>query len=226
MEGIFRHHGWESDMRFVKENNKENVTCAVTSSSKTCCWGTEQKIFKSGLEWTYASFSHFIFDILSLFFLFLSTTGAKHQQERDCVWLWWTKTQTTDQYVFWIKTQRIRFKVMEWRMEVGRALRVGRRKELWKIVARGQPTGWHLWSTRHCFYFLGSKVASSLSLFRVSLLKLDLANFNLEFGFVMHLLYKNAAFMPSSQYVDISEPLKITVNIQFLLCIPLWGITM
>ena len=122
---------------------------------------------KSGLEWTYASFSRFIFDILSLFFLFLSTTEAKHQQERDCVWLWWTKTQTTDQYVFWIKTQRIRFKVMEWRMEVGRALWVGSHEELWKIVTRGQPSGWHLWSARHGLYFLGSKVASSLSLFRV-----------------------------------------------------------
>lgn len=173
MEGIFSYHGWGSDVWFMKENNKENVACAETSSSKTCSWGTGQKIFKSGLEWTHASFSCFIFDILSLFFLFLSTTGAKHQQERDCVWLWWTKTQTTDQYVFWIKTRRIKFKVMEWRMEVGRALRVGRLKELWKIVARGQPTGWHLWSTRHCLYFLGSNIASSLCLFTESLQNLN-----------------------------------------------------
>lgn len=113
-------------------------------------------------------------------FLFLSTTGAKHQQERDCVWLWWTKTQTTDQYVFWIKTQRIRFKVMEWRMEVGRALWVGSHKELWKIVTRGQPTGGHLWSASHCLYFLRSKVVSSLSLFRVCLLKPELGKFHLE----------------------------------------------
>lgn len=122
-------------MRFVKVNNKGNVACAGTSSSKICSGGDEQKIFTSGLERTCVSFIFHFWHFVSLF-LFLSTTGAKHQQERDCVWLWWTKTQTTDQYVFWIKTQRIRFKVMEWRMEVGRALWVGSHKELWKIVAR------------------------------------------------------------------------------------------
>lgn len=135
-----------------------------------------KKVFNSGLEWTHASFTSNFWYFVSLFLL-LSTTGTQHQQERDCIWLWWTKTQTTHQYVFWIKTQRIWFKVMEWRMEVGRALWVGSHEQLWKNVARGQPTGWHLWSTRHCLDFLGSKLASSVSLFRVHRLRFEIGNF-------------------------------------------------
>lgn len=180
MGWTFCHHGWGSDMWFAKENNKENVACALTSSFKICSWETEQKNLQKWLRvntWVFFTFHFWHFVCL---FLFLSTTGAKHQQERDCVWLWWTKTQTTDQFVFWIKTQRIRFKVMEWRMEVGRALWVGSHKELWKIVTRGQPTGWHLWSASHCLYFLGSKVASSLSLFRACLLKHELGTIYLK----------------------------------------------
>lgn len=70
---------------------------------------------------------------------------------------------------FWIK-------VMELGMEVGRTLWVGSHWKLWKTVTRGQPSTWHLWSANHCPNFLGSKAASFLSLFRVTLLKFDLAS--------------------------------------------------
>lgn len=48
---------------------------------------TEQKIFISGLGVNIRVFFFFFFFRISFFdiFLFLSTTGAKHQQERDCV---------------------------------------------------------------------------------------------------------------------------------------------
>lgn len=75
-----------------------------------------------------------------------------------------------------VLNQRLWIKVMELGMEVGRALWVGSYWELWKTVTRGQPSTWHLWSANHCPNFLGSKAASFLSLFGVTLLKFDLAS--------------------------------------------------
>lgn len=144
---------------------------------------TEQKIFISGLGVNIRVFFFFFFFFEFHFLTFscsclpLGQNTSRRGIVFDCGG---PKTQTTDRSVFWIKTQRIRFKVMEWRMEVGRALRVGSRKELWKIVARGRPTRWHLRSANHCLYFLRSKVASSLSLFGVRLPKLELGCFHLE----------------------------------------------
>lgn len=75
-----------------------------------------------------------------------------------------------------VLNQRMWIKVMELGMEVGRALRVGSHWQLWKTVTRGQPSTWHLWSANHCPNFLGSKAASFLSLFAVTLLKFNLAS--------------------------------------------------
>lgn len=183
MEWILGRRGWGSDMWFVKENNKENVACAPTSSSGVCSSGNWTENLH---KWSWSEHPRLFFFLFFFEFHFLTFSCSclplgQNTSRRGIVFdCGGPKTQTTDRSVFWIKTQRIRFKVMEWRMEVGRALRVGSRKELWKIVARGRPTRWHLRSANHCLYFLRSKVASSLSLFGVRLPKLELGCFHLE----------------------------------------------
>lgn len=115
----------------------------------------------------------FILDIWT-FFCYCPTRQEKRPWERDCVWLWWTKTLTNMCFESRFKGT---FKVMELGMEVGRALWVGSHGALWKVVTRGQPTGWHPWSASHCLCFRSSKVASFLSLFGVCLLKRGLGYF-------------------------------------------------
>lgn len=125
------------------------------------------------LERIHVSHLDFILDIWT-FFCYCPTRQEKRPWERDCVWLWWTKTLTNMCFESRFKGT---FKVMELGMEVGRALWVGSHGALWKVVTRGQPTGWHPWSASHCLCFRSSKVASFLSLFGVCLLKRGLGYF-------------------------------------------------
>lgn len=74
-----------------------------------------------------------------------------------------------DHWPICVLNQRIWFKVMEWGLEVGRALWLGSHRELWKTVTRRQPNTWHPWSANHCLNFLASKATSFLSLFGVTL---------------------------------------------------------
>lgn len=107
-------------------------------------------------------------------FLLLPNTAGKTPMGEDCVWLWWTKSLTNMCFESLFKGT---FQVMELGMEVGGALWVGSHAALWKVVTRGQPTGWHPWSASHCLCFRSSKPASFLSLFGERLLKRGLGYF-------------------------------------------------
>lgn len=130
------------------------------------------------------------------------------------------------------------FKVMESGMEVGRALWVGSHGALWKVVTRGQPTGWHPWSASHCLCFRSSKVASFLSVFGGCLLKHGLGYFswnNKSWGRIWTHLWMKLLNSVSTQLhkmhvnwhavcapLGLCSSLKSCLNIHSFVCKSLW----
>lgn len=161
---------------FIKERE-----CYMCSNFQDLLW---RNWYYVKLDWMHVSRLDFILDIWT-FSVTVQHGEEKRPWDRDCVWLWWTKKPWLLTNTCFESRFKGTFKVMELGMEVGRALWVGSRSALWKVVTRGQPTGWHLWSASHCLYFRSSKVASFLSLFGVCLLKHELGCFswnNKSFG--------------------------------------------